>query len=197
MIVAEFDAAGERGGAGAEDARDGRGDGFVGGEAVAALADVGAEALGVPVFEGREPPQPAVGGGPDFRAVGGPAHVGRGGGDATVVGLGRRGRRAMRGEEPVGAPQAQEAVAELLGRVKAAQNEIPADVQAREIADLREVVGDFEHAEIRGEFVSDDIHGIRQVDDLHGDAAAGHGLGGGATFNRFRSHFKRSEFNGL
>ena len=45
VIVAEFDAAGGPGGARAEDAGDGLGDGFVGGEAVAAFADVVAEAL--------------------------------------------------------------------------------------------------------------------------------------------------------
>lgn len=80
-----MNAAGRVGGARTEDARDGLGDGFVGGEAIAAFADVMAETLGVPMFDGREEPQPAVIHSPDFRAVGGPAHVGGVGGGAAVV----------------------------------------------------------------------------------------------------------------
>jgi len=44
-----------------------------------------AETLVVPVFDGREEPQPAVVHGPDFGVGGGPAHVGGVGGDAAVV----------------------------------------------------------------------------------------------------------------
>ena len=96
VIVAQFDAAGGIGGARAEDVGERLSDRFVSGEAIAAFADVVAEALGVPMLDGREQPQPALIDGPHFRAIGGPAHVGRVGGDAAVVRFGRRGRRAVR-----------------------------------------------------------------------------------------------------
>ena len=70
-----------------------------------------AEALGIPVFERGEAPQPAVVGGPDFRTVGGPAHVGCVGDNAAVVRFGRHGGRAVRREQVVVAHQAQDAVA--------------------------------------------------------------------------------------
>ena len=57
VIVAQFDAAGGIGGAGAEDVGERLRDRLVGGEAIAALADVVTEALGVPVLDGREQPQ--------------------------------------------------------------------------------------------------------------------------------------------
>ena len=111
VIVAQFDAAGGLRRGRAEDARDGLGDRFVGGEAVADFADMVAEALGIPVFERGEAPQPAVVGGPDFRTVGGPAHVGCVGDNAAVVRFGRHGGRAVRREQVVVAHQAQDAVA--------------------------------------------------------------------------------------
>ena len=77
-----------------------------GGEAVAGFADVPAEAFAVPVFDEVEEPDPAVLDGPDFGAVGGPAHIGRVGDDAAVVGLGRGEGGAVRGKQPVGAHEA-------------------------------------------------------------------------------------------
>ena len=82
VIVARCNAARAAGGAGAEDVRERLGDGFVGGETVPAFADVVAEALGVPVLDGREQAEPAVVDGPHFRTIGGPAHIGRVGDDA-------------------------------------------------------------------------------------------------------------------
>ena len=63
------------------------------------------------MFEEVEEPDPAVLDGPDFGAVGGPAHIGRIGGDAAVVGLGRGEGGAVRGEQAGGAHEAQDAVA--------------------------------------------------------------------------------------
>jgi hypothetical protein len=111
VIVAQFDALGGLGRGGAEDPRNGLGDRLVGGEAVANFADMVPEALGIPVFERGEAPQPAVRGGLDFRTVDGPAHVGRVGDDASVVRFGRHGGRAVRREQVMLANQAQDAVA--------------------------------------------------------------------------------------
>ena len=69
------------------------------------------KALGIPVLEGGEAPQPAVLGGPDFCAVGGPAHIGCIGDDTTVVGFGRHYGRAVRREQVVVTHQTQDAVA--------------------------------------------------------------------------------------
>lgn len=76
--MAQFDAPGDVRPARAEEAGDRLGDRLIGGEAIPAFADMVAEALGVPVFEDAEQPQPAVVGGPHFCAIGGPAHMGRG-----------------------------------------------------------------------------------------------------------------------
>jgi hypothetical protein len=88
VVVAEFDAAGDIGEGGTEDAHQCLGDRFVGGEAVAAFADMVAEQLAVPVLDGGEHPQAVVLAGPHLRPVGRPAHVGRVGADASVVRLG-------------------------------------------------------------------------------------------------------------
>ena len=72
VVVAQLDAAGGVGCAG-EDACEGLGDGFPGGEAAAGFADVPAEAFAVPMLDEVEEPDPAVVGGPDFGAVGGPS----------------------------------------------------------------------------------------------------------------------------
>ena len=58
VVVAQLEAAGGVGQAGAEDSVHRLGEGFVGGEAVAALADVVTEQLAVPVLDGGEHPQP-------------------------------------------------------------------------------------------------------------------------------------------
>jgi len=57
-----------------------------GGEAVAALADVMADDLGVEVVDGREHPAHALVGGEHARAIGAPHHVGGVGGDGALVG---------------------------------------------------------------------------------------------------------------
>ena len=109
-VVAQLDAAG-----GVRDAvegvGEGLGEGFPGGAAVAGFADVPAQAFAVPGFDEVEEPDPAVLDGPDFGAVGGPAQIGRGSGDAAVVGLGRDEGGAVRGKEASGAQEAQDAVA--------------------------------------------------------------------------------------
>lgn len=96
VSVAPFTAAGRADGARAEDVRERPGDVFVICEAVAALADGVAEALGAPRVDGRGRPPPGVVAGPHFRVIGGPAHRGRGGDDAAIVRLGRRGCHAVR-----------------------------------------------------------------------------------------------------
>ena len=108
--MAQIEAAGGVGRA-AEDAAEGLGEGFPGGEAVAGFADVPAEAYAVPVLDEVEEPDPAVVGGPDFGAVGGPAEIGGVGDDAAVVGFGGGKGAAVRGKEAVRAQEAQEAVA--------------------------------------------------------------------------------------
>ena len=110
VVVAQLDAAGGAGHA-AAGAGEGLGQGFPGGEAVADFADGPAETFAVPVLDEVAEPDPAVVAGPDFGPVGGPAQIGGGGGAAAVVGLGRGGGGAVRGEQAVCAPEAQNAVA--------------------------------------------------------------------------------------
>lgn len=101
VIVAQLDAAGRIGAAGAEDVGERLGDRLVSSETITALADVMTETLGIPVFDGGKQTQPAIVDGPHFRAIGGPAHVGRVGGDAAIMCFGRRWRRAVRRKQAI------------------------------------------------------------------------------------------------
>src|SRR5512135_139381 len=101
VIHAQGQTAGDAGGGGAIKGGQRQGDGLKGGVAVALLADMPANALGIPVFDRGEDPDPAVVHGEHASAVGAPQEVGGVGDDRTLVEIGPRLPTAMGRQEAV------------------------------------------------------------------------------------------------
>src|SRR5512135_1375647 len=106
VIHTQSQAAGDAGGGGgAVTGGQRQGEGLEGGVAVALLADMPADTLGVPVFDGSEDPDPAVFHGEHAGAIGAPHEVGSVSGDRALVTIGRRLPAAMGRQEMVLAHQ--------------------------------------------------------------------------------------------
>jgi len=107
VIHPQGQAAGHLRGDRAVEAREPLSEGFQRREPVALLRHRDAHALAVPVLDGREDPHPAVVDSDGAGAVRPPEDMGGVGGDGALVGRGRRGTVAVRGEQAVFAHQAQ------------------------------------------------------------------------------------------